>query len=68
MRTAFPDIKIVAIEPKDSPLLSEGKAGPHKIQGIGANFVPEVLDRTCYDEIYLAEHPKAVETVRTLAR
>ncbi len=46
-----PAIKIVAVEPKDSPLLSEGKAGPHKLQGIGANFVPDCLDTEIYDEI-----------------
>jgi cysteine synthase A len=45
------DIQIVAVEPKDSPLLTEGKAGPHKIQGLGANFVPEILDREIYDEV-----------------
>ena len=46
-----PDIKIVAVEPYDSPLLSDGRAGPHKLQGIGANFVPETLDKDIYDEI-----------------
>lgn len=46
-----PDIKVVAVEPIDSPLLTEGKAGPHKIQGLGANFVPEILDREVYDEV-----------------
>lgn len=46
-----PDVHIVAVEPADSPLLSQGKAGPHGIQGIGANFVPEALDRTVYDEV-----------------
>ncbi|WP_449280408.1 cysteine synthase A [Leucobacter sp.] len=46
-----PDIRVVAVEPIDSPLLTEGKAGPHKIQGLGANFVPEILDREIYDEV-----------------
>ena len=46
-----PDIKIIAVEPASSPLLSAGKAGPHKIQGIGANFVPEILDTDLYDEV-----------------
>ena len=47
-------MKIVALEPATSPVLSEGKAGPHKIQGIGAGFVPEVLNTSVYDEIYKA--------------
>ncbi|MBB1024817.1 MULTISPECIES: cysteine synthase A [unclassified Dietzia] len=51
LREQKPDIKIVAVEPKDSPLLTEGKAGPHKIQGLGANFVPEILNREIYDEV-----------------
>ena len=50
-----PEIRIVALEPKDSPVLSGGKPGPHRLQGIGGGFVPKVLDRTVYDEIYLAE-------------
>ncbi|WP_119698220.1 cysteine synthase A [Microbacterium halotolerans] len=62
-----PDVKIVAVEPTDSPLLSEGKAGPHKIQGIGANFVPEILDRDVIDEVIPAPLDKSVETARALA-
>ena len=54
------------MEPKDSPLLTEGKAGPHKIQGIGANFVPEVLDRESYDEIIDVELDDAVRVARDL--
>lgn len=46
-----PNVKVVAVEPIDSPILTEGKAGPHKIQGLGANFVPEILDRNVYDEV-----------------
>jgi cysteine synthase A len=46
-----PNIRVVAVEPIDSPLLTEGKAGPHKIQGLGANFVPDILDREIYDEV-----------------
>ncbi|MFV0434201.1 MAG: cysteine synthase A [Leucobacter sp.] len=46
-----PEIKVIAVEPIDSPLLTEGKAGPHKIQGLGANFVPDILDREVYDEV-----------------
>ncbi|MBB0968246.1 cysteine synthase A [Dietzia aerolata] len=54
LRSQKSDIEIVAVEPKDSPVLSEGKAGPHKIQGLGANFVPEILDREVYDEVITA--------------
>lgn len=46
-----PNVKVIAVEPIDSPLLTEGKAGPHKIQGLGANFVPDILDRDVYDEV-----------------
>ena len=51
MKSQKADVKVVAIEPATSPVLSEGKAGAHKIQGIGAGFVPEILDTTIYDEI-----------------
>ncbi len=51
LREQKSDVSIVAVEPKDSPLLTEGRAGPHKIQGLGANFVPEVLDREIYNEV-----------------
>ena len=63
-----PDVRIVALEPADSPVLSEGKAGAHKIQGIGAGFVPEVLNTAIYDEIIKAEAADAFETARLLAR
>ena len=56
-----PDIKVIAVEPKASPLLSEGKAGPHKIQGIGANFVPEILDTKIYDEIITVSNEDAFQ-------
>lgn len=63
-----PEVRIVAVEPKDSPLLSEGKAGPHKIQGIGANFVPAVLDRSVIDEVLPAPFADASQTARALAQ
>ena len=63
-----PDIKIVALEPEDSPVLSEGRAGAHKIQGIGAGFVPEVLDTNVYDEVFKASNQDACETARLLAK
>ncbi|WP_427869290.1 cysteine synthase A [Leucobacter luti] len=61
-----PEVKVVAVEPVDSPLLTEGKAGPHKIQGLGANFVPEILDREVYDEVIDVALPDAIEKARAL--
>jgi cysteine synthase A len=55
-----PELQVVAVEPAESPLLATGQAGPHKIQGIGANFVPEVLDREIYDEIIHVDAPTAI--------
>lgn len=63
-----PDIKIIAVEPMDSPVLSGGKAGPHKIQGIGAGFVPEILNTEIIDEIYPVDNEKAFEATRNLAK
>ena len=63
-----PDIKVVALEPADSPVLSEGKAGPHKIQGIGAGFVPDVLNTSVYDEVFKAQGEDAFATAKLLAR
>lgn len=63
-----PDIKVVAIEPAASPLITEGKAGPHKIQGIGANFIPEVLDRSVIDEVLTVTDDDALDTMKALAR
>ena len=63
-----PQVKIVAVEPEDSPVLSGGKPGPHKIQGIGAGFVPAVLDTRIYDEIVRVATKDAFETSRKLAR
>ena len=66
LKERVPGVQIVAVEPKDSPLLSEGKAGPHKIQGIGANFVPEVLDRDVIDEVFDVELDDALRVAREL--
>ncbi len=66
LKSRKPSVQIVGVEPKDSPLLTEGQAGPHKIQGIGANFVPEVLDRESYDEIVDVELDDAVRVARDL--
>jgi cysteine synthase A len=63
-----PDVKIVAVEPADSPVLSGGKPGPHKIQGIGAGFVPEVFNKDIIDEIYQVKNNEAFETSRALAK
>ena len=61
------NLKVVAVEPKDSPVLSGGKPGPHKIQGIGAGFVPDVLNREIIDEIIQVTNQDAMETARQLA-
>ncbi|MCO1339559.1 cysteine synthase A [Kocuria polaris] len=61
-----PEIKIVAVEPADSPILNGGAPGPHKIQGLGANFVPEILDTTVYDEVIDASVEDSVATARAL--
>ncbi len=63
-----PDIKIFAVEPDASPLLSGGTAGPHKIQGIGANFIPKVLDTAIYDEVLRITNDEAFDAMRELAR
>ena len=63
-----PDIQIVALEPEDSPVLSKGQAGPHKIQGIGAGFVPDVLDTNVYDEIFVASSQDAFDSAKLLAK
>lgn len=62
------DITVIAVEPTDSPVLSTGVAGPHKIQGIGAGFVPEILDTTIYDEIICISHEQAFDATRTVAK
>ena len=63
-----PEIRIVAVEPYDSPLLSQGKSGPHGLQGIGANFVPEVLDTDIYDEIITVTTEEAMGAMKSLAQ
>ena len=63
-----PNIKVVALEPEDSPVLSEGRAGAHKIQGIGAGFVPDVLNTAVYDEVFKAPNQAAFETAKLLAK
>ena len=68
LKTKNPAIKIVAVEPYESPVLSEGRAGSHKIQGIGAGFVPEVLDTGVYDEICTVKSDAAMQTSRDIAR
>ncbi|CAM5712628.1 cysteine synthase A [Mycolicibacterium aubagnense] len=66
LKSRKPDVKVVGVEPVDSPILTGGQAGPHKIQGLGANFVPEVLDRSVYDEIIDVAFPDAIEVARAL--
>lgn len=66
LKARKPDVKIVGVEPLDSPILTGGDAGPHKIQGLGANFVPEILDRDVYDEIIDVAFPDAITTARAL--
>ena len=68
LKSQNPDVKVVALEPEDSPVLSEGRAGSHKIQGIGAGFVPTVLNTKVYDEVFRASNKDAFETARLLAR
>ena len=68
LKSQKPDVKVVAVEPAGSPVLSEGKSGPHKIQGIGAGFVPDVLNTKIYDEILPIENDDAFETAKLLAK
>ena len=68
LREKNPGVRIVAVEPAGSPLLSEGRSGAHAIQGIGANFVPEALDTSVYDEIIAVSDEDALESMRALAR
>ena len=68
LKSQNPNVKVVAVEPATSPVLSEGKAGPHKIQGIGAGFVPDTLDTKVYDEIIPVENEDAFETSKLLTK
>ncbi|MGN0536623.1 MAG: cysteine synthase A [Acutalibacteraceae bacterium] len=68
LKSQNPNVKVVAVEPAGSPVLSEGKPGPHKIQGIGAGFVPDTLNTEIYDEVIAVANEDAFETGRTLAR
>ena len=68
LKSQKPDVKIVALEPEDSPVLSEGRAGAHKIQGIGAGFVPDVLNTGVFDEIFKAAGDDAFATAKLLAK
>lgn len=67
LKNKNPNIKVVAVEPASSPVLSKGHAGPHKIQGIGANFVPEILDTQIYDEIFPVENDSAFSASKAIA-
>ena len=68
LKSQKPDVKVVALEPAASPVLSEGKGGPHKIQGIGAGFVPDVLNTKIYDEIYKADNDEGFAAAKLLAK
>jgi cysteine synthase A len=68
LKSHNPNIKVVAVEPSDSPVLSEGRSGPHKIQGIGAGFIPEVLNTSVYDEVIRVENEDAFKTGRLIAQ
>ena len=68
LKSKNPNVKVVAVEPKTSPVLSEGKAGAHKIQGIGAGFVPDILNTKIYDEVLQLETKNAFATAKELAK
>lgn len=68
LKSKNPNVKVIAVEPNDSPVLSEGKSGPHKIQGIGAGFVPQVLNTKIYDEIIRVKNEDAFATGRELSK
>lgn len=68
LKSQNPDVKVVAVEPATSPVLSQGKSGPHKIQGIGAGFVPDILNTKIYDEVIAVENEDAFATAKELAK
>ncbi len=68
LRKVLPDVEIIAVEPEDSPILSGGKPGPHKIQGIGAGFVPDILNTEIYGEVLRVSNDDAMDTARMLAK
>jgi cysteine synthase A len=68
LKKKYPNLKVVAVEPADSPVISKGKAGPHKIQGIGAGFIPEVLNLEIIDEIVTVKNEDAFETSKKLCK
>lgn len=68
LKAKNPELKVIAVEPFDSPVLSGGNPGPHKIQGIGAGFVPEILNTKIIDEIYKVKNEEAIDTSRSLAK
>ena len=68
LKSQNPDVKVIAMEPATSPVLSQGKSGAHKIQGIGAGFVPDVLNTKVYDEVFKAENEDAFATAKELAK
>jgi cysteine synthase A len=68
LKENIPDIKVFAIEPKQSPMISSGNSAPHKIQGIGANFIPDIVDTSVIDEVVLVDEDDAISTARLLAK
>ena len=68
LKAKKPSVQVIAVEPAESPLLNGGEPGPHKIQGIGANFIPEILNRTIYDEVIDVDSETAIATARAAAR
>ncbi len=68
LKSRNPELSVIAVEPSASPVLSQGKSGPHKLQGIGAGFVPDVLNTAVYDEVFPVEYDAAVDTFREIAQ